>query len=480
MRIILLFPKWTFECGIASCFTKRASTWPPLSLAYLAAIAEKEGHEVKIIDGEVENIPLPEMIKQTATFSPDIIGITGATPFYHIAVDLANGLKEANNKIPIVIGGPHITVLREEAFNPCFDYGFIGEADGSFSKFLERYEAGEEISDIKGILFRHNGVVKFTGAAEPIEDLDSIPFPARHLLKMGKYKMGTQQGLKNYTSIMFSRGCPFSCIFCSTKVFGKRVRKRSVRSVIDEIISVVSNFNIRHFTFTDDNLTLDRNFILELCDLLEKEKLVVTFEGSTRADLVDEELVCKMANAGLTRLSFGLETVDPEIRKIIKKDVPLESYGIANRLVDKYGIECLNSIMIGLPGETRETINKTLSYLRHSHEIKQANCSIAMPYPGTELFEMARSGNNGMKLITEDFSKFKRYGSAVMTVGDLSPNDLVGLQNHAFISIYSAPWRWIPTLKRGGFDGIFVTSCLLIVSIIRVMFNKVKQVKGVR
>jgi len=468
---MLLFPRWIFKTGIASNIGKKVATWPPLNLAILAAIAEKEGHELRIIDGQAENIPLSGMVEQTVAFSPDIIGITGATPFYHIVIDLANGLKRTNSKVPVVIGGSHITILKEEAFSPCFDYGFIGEADKSFPMFLEHYKAGKDISDIKGILFRNNGKVKFTGTVESISDINSIPFPARHLLRMDKYKMGTLQGTKNFTSIMFSRGCPFSCIFCSAEVFGKKVRKRTVRSVVNEIASVVSNFNVRHFVISDDNLTLDRNYILEMCKLIRKERLSITFEGSTRANLVDEELLYEMAKAGLIRISFGLESVDPEMRRFIKKEVPLESYEVANRLTNKYNIECLNSIMIGLPGETHKTIKKTLSFIKHNHDIKQANSSIATPYPGTELYEMAKKGEHKLKLITEDFSKYIRYGSAVMQVGDLSPNDLILMQNKVIISIYSAYWRWKPILKRDGLINIVLTFCQVIRSIVHTLLN---------
>ena len=472
MKVMLLFPKWTTDYGIVAYFAKRASVLPPLNLASLAAVAERDGHEVRIIDGQAEDMSLAKMIEQTTAFNPDIIGVTGTTPFYHIAVDLATGLKRANSNIPIVMGGSHITILQEEAFSPCFDYGFIGEAEQSWPMFLERYENCKDVAGVKGILYRDSNKVKFTGMPDMIGNLDSIPFPARHLLRMDKYKIGTMQGVKNFTSIMFSRGCPFNCIFCSTKTFGKKVRKRSVRSVVDEIISVISQFNIRHFLFADDNLTLDRNYVLKLCDMIDKEGLSITFEGSTHANLVDEELISKMAKTGLIRLSFGLETVNPEMRRLMKKEVPLESYEIANRLVNKYGIECLNSVMLGLPGETRETIRETLSYLRHAREIKQANYSIATPYPGTELFEMAKKGEHGIKLVTEDFSNFRRYGSAVMSVGDLSPDDLIRLQNDAFVSIYSAYWRWRPMLKKWGIIGGLLTFSRLVKSTAHVLFNR--------
>lgn len=477
MKVMLLYPKWTGSYGIAAHFAKRVSTWPPLNLAYLAAIAEKKGHQVKIVDGQVENLPLHKMIEQTEAFKPDIIGLTATTPFYNIVNELARELKKARSQTPIVIGGPHITLVGKEAFAPQFDYAFIGESEQSWPMFLERYQNGEDISSVKGILFRDNGRIKFTGAAEPIDDIDSIPFPARHLLKMDKYKLGTLQGTKNFTSILFSRGCPFKCIFCSTKIFGRRVRRRSVKSVVDEIKSVVSEFNIRHFCFADDNLTLDRRYILEMCDLIDRERLTITFEGSTRANCVDEELISKMARSGLIRISFGLETVDPEMRRIMKKEVPLESHAIANRLANKYGVETLASVMLGLPGETRETIKKTLSYLRHARDVQQANYSIATPYPGTELYEMAKKGEHGLRLITKDFSEYRRYGSAVMSVGDLSPDDLIKLQNDAFVSIYLAPWRIRPMVKRMGIVGALLTYFRLIRSLWSILLYRASRLK---
>jgi radical SAM superfamily enzyme YgiQ (UPF0313 family) len=256
---------------------------------------------------------------------------------------------------------------------------------------------------------------------------------------------------------MASRGCPFECIFCSTKVFGKRLRQRPAKLVIEEIKSIIRDYGIKHFIFLDDTLTLNRDFCLQICSMIEKEKLRITFEGSTRADLVDEELIRAMAKSGLIRVSFGLETVNSGIRQIIKKGVPLEAYLRANKLTHKYGIETLNSVMLGLPGETYETVEETLSFLENAREVRQANLSIATPYPGTELYEMAKNGEYGLRLLTEDFSKYLRYGCAVMSVNGLSARELIRMQNDGFVRIYSAPWRIIPMLRKSGLLGGFLT-----------------------
>jgi len=458
MKISLLYPLWTEDYGEISHFAKKAGKWPPLNLAYLGAIAGKEGHEVNIIDGEAEGLSIEQIVNQTKDFSPDLIGITGTTPFYHICVNLAKELKKQLHEVPVAIGGPHVTVLKEDVFENCFDYAFIGEAEKSWEAFLDIYEKGQDISQVGGILYRVKKEVRFTGAAEPIGDIDDLPIPSRHLLKSENYNLGTLQGTKRFTSIMTMRGCPFKCIFCSTKVFGNDTRRRSPEKVIQEIKEFREKYRIEHFMFLDDTLTLNRQHALDICDLLIKEKLGITWEGSTRANLVDDELIKNMVKSGLVRLSFGLESVDENIRKIMKKKVQLESYIEANRLTNKYGIETLNSCMIGLPGETEETIRKTLRFLRESKEIKQANISIAVPYPGTELYEMAKKEEYSLRLITNDFSDFRRYNAAVMQVGGLSPQDLIDIQNEAFASIYIfAPWRWDPMTKKSGLQGAELT-----------------------
>jgi len=458
MKIMMLFPLWSEEYGATiSHFAKKAGHYPPLNLAYLAALAERQGCEVRIIDGEADGIPLPKLVEKTVEFSPDLVGITATTPFYHIAVELATKLKEKLPGVTVVIGGPHITVMKEKAFNECFDYAFIAEADNSWPQFLEKFKNKDDTSTIGGLLYRRNGEIMSTGPSEPLNDVNTVPIPARHLLNMDSYTLGTMKGIKNFTSIMTVRGCPFSCIFCSTKVFGKDFRKKEPKKVIEEIKECIEKYGVKHFMFLDDTLTLHRQHIIDICNLIIEEKLDITFEGSTRANLVDEELVARMAKAGLIRLSFGLESADENIRITMKKMVPLEAYITANKLTNKYGIETLNSCMIGLPGETRETVKKTLAFLRNSKEIKQANISIAVPYPGTELSEMAKTGQMALKLETEDFSNYRRYNAAVMTVGDLSPDDLIEIQNEAFASIYMAPWRWEPMINKSGMMGAAIT-----------------------
>ena len=474
MKIALLYPKWTGEYGIFGHFAKRSATWPPLNLALIAAVTENNGHEVVIVDGEVERLDQDQMVDRALALKPDLIGLTCYSPFFHINDNLAQALKAKNPDIPIAVGGPHITIMKEKALLPSFDYAFVGEAESSFPEFLGNYENGRDLSQVKGLIFRKNGDIVNTGDAEPISlesaagvegkgtrgrgyPLDKFPLPARNLLPMDKYKMGTMHGRLNFTSIQTMRGCPWKCIFCASEALNTtRVIMRSPRSVVDEIKSVVNEFGITHFYIVDDVMTLWKDHILEICDLLDEENLKITFEGSTRANLVEDKLFARLAESGLIRISFGLETVDTEMRKTMNKKVPLEAYSQANKICNKYGIEALNSVMIGLPGETRETVKATLKWLRNAREVKQANFAIAMPYPGTEFAEMAAAGTHGIELLSNDYSDYRRYGSAVTKVGDLTPEDLIELQNEGFVSIYSAWWRIIPVWKKHGILGLLL------------------------
>ncbi len=471
MKISLLFPRWTEVFGKFSKVAKDVSGFPPLNITYLAAIAERAGHQVQIIDGEIEGLSHQDFIDRLKVYSPDLIGITGTTPIFHVVMKLAEAIKEQIH-VPIMVGGPHVTLFKEETFENFFDFFFIGESELSFPCFLKCYESKGDFSKIPGLIFRLNGKDVFTGNTEKTKDLDSIPFPARNLLKYDKYKVGTLKGLLNYTSIMTTRGCPYECIYCSNSVYGTTVRRRSVENVMSEIEHVIDNFGIRHFNFVDDVLTMTKQYSLSLCDGIDKRGLKITFEGSTRANLLDDELVRRLANSGLIRLSFGLESADPKVLKLINKKVSLESYVQANKLTNKYGIETINSVMLGLPGEDRESVKQTISFLRKAKDIQHTTYSIAMPYPGTTFYEMAKKGEHGLKLHTDDFSKYQRYGGSVLSVNDMSPKDILRLQKTGLLQIYLVPWRIWPMLKRVKFSSLILPALSAILTCVTNIFIK--------
>jgi len=455
LKILFIFPNWTSsEDKQIGCFSKKAGVYPPINLAILASYAEREGHTVKIVDAESMNLSNQQILDISNEYQPDVIGMTASTPFYHITIQLGGLLRFQHPDAILLLGGPHITVTHE--LPAIFDYGFIGESDNSFPEFLQAKQNNQGIANISGLLYHIGDATFYTGDVNPAK-INNVPFPAWHLLDMNNYYIGTLKGNKNFASIMTIRGCPFNCIFCSTKVYGNNIRRRHYKKVVDEIQFLYNKYSISHFIFLDDVLTLDREHIINIAREIIKRKLDITFEGSTRANLVDDELINILHQAGLIRLSFGLESVNTGIRKTMKKNVPLDSYINANRITNSLGIETLNSCMIGLPGETVDTVRETLSFIRDNKEIKQANISIAVPYPGTELYKMALNHEKGMELVDDDISHFIRYNKAVIRTGDLNPDDLVSLQNASFASIYISPHRWRSVICKSGWMGWLMT-----------------------
>ena len=472
MKITFIWLRWTGDYGLISGYFARKSGGivMPLNLTLLASIARKAGHEVSIIDAEIDRIDEDDLVKRIVKENPDLVALTGMSPFFHLSKSFAESLKKVNPKQKILIGGQHLTIQGKKSFHECFDYGYSGECENQLVPFLNALEKNTSFKNVRGIYYRDKGKVKFTGENKYVRDLDSLPFPARDLLPMHKYRIGTLHGRLNFTPILTMRGCPWHCIFCaSDKLNTTLVSKRSPDDVIAEIKECIDKFGIRHFLFMDDVLTLYFNQHLKtICEKIIEEKLDITFEGSTRANLIKDDTVELMSRAGLIRMSFGLETVDSEMRKTMKKQVPLKHYSEAHRILNKYGVEALNSVMVGLPGETRETVQTTLDYLKDDKNVKQAQFAIAIPYPGTEFHTIATEGKHGVELLSDDFSKYRRYGSSVTNVGELSGQDLVELQNEGFVSIYSQSHRWKSVIKKNGWFG----GIMMLLRVLRLILNK--------
>ena len=230
-------------------------------------------------------------------------------------------------KLPVIIGGPHITVMPEETMKEeIFDYGVYGEGEETFLELVNSLENKKRLDDIMGIIFRKNGKIVINKPRPFNQKLDDLPIPNRKLLKIDKYLWSVpEKGIVKFTTIMGSRGCPFDCIFCSQRtMFGTKIRFRSIKNIIEEIEYITNNLGIKHFQFIDDTLTLNKERLKEMCNLILQKKLDITWEGWTRANTVDEETLRLMKRAGFVRVSFGIESGNPHILKVIKKGVELD------------------------------------------------------------------------------------------------------------------------------------------------------------
>jgi len=465
MKIVLIYPEFTDIYGRYRSAAKVGVVYPPLGLMYLASSLEQDDHDVSIIDTEVDSLSKKDILDRILDKNPEVVGITSTTPIHHKAIELFKLIKQKNNSILTIAGGPHPTALPKETLKECndIDVVVVGEAEESIREVCEE----KNFSEIKGICYRESGRIILNEKRELIKDLDSIPLPARHLVKNKKYLWSVpKKGVIPITPIMTTRGCPYKCVFCSQLViFGNCMRYRSVENVIKEIDEIVNKHKITHLVFYDDTLGLNKKLTYELVDAIKKAGLKFTFEGMTRVNIIDRELLEKLKSVGLNRLSFGVESGNQHILDASKKGITLEQIRKAYELSDELGIETRMSIVLGLPFETKKTIEKTIKFMK-SLKCYQAYVNIGTPFPGTEYYDMAAKGYGGIKLLTKDWKEFRRWGNAVIEVNDLKRKDLIKYQKKALMKFYMTPKRVIYNLKRAGVKAAFINSKSAIKSLV--------------
>ena len=468
MKIVLINPPWADTYGEFKDSAKSTVSYPPLGLCYLSSLMKACGHIVKIVDFEAEDEERNEIIDSIISCAPEVIGITAATTVFHHAKEIAEEIKKRLS-IPIVIGGPHVTLVREKAMRDggYFDYGIYGEGEETFRELITVLESSGSVDTIKGIMYRKNGEIIVNEPRPYLDDLDALPFPDFESLQLNKYCCHIpQKGVVPFLPVATSRGCPFLCIYCSApSIFGKKVRFRSVNNVLDEFEYIVKDLKIFHLAFVDETLCLNRRRLVDLCRGIIERGLELTMEGWTRPNTVDEEVLGLMKKAGFVQLSFGIESGDAEILKIIRCDVKKEDVQKAFTMAKRVGLETKGFVMIGHPYETKQTASNTLKFIRNLKDCDQIYINITTPYPGTKLHEMATKGEGGMHLLTENYSEYRKYGNAVIEVNDLSREDLIGLQKKGFIMFYLTPKRFIYNIKRAGLKSAAINSFAFLKSV---------------
>lgn len=456
MKIVLIQTPWSDASakefkGVATKY----ALYPPLGLMYLAAAVERAGHQALIIDLEVEDLSIGQIAERISQSGAQLIGITTTTPVYHVARRYAQDLKRLLG-LPVVAGGAHVTVLKEQAFAPEFDFAVVQEGEETLAELMSELEGARDFSKIAGLLWRDAGEVKINPPRPFIKDIDALPFPDRDKIDIGKYIFEVPgKGVVPVGTLELTRGCPFKCVFCSEPLnTGRGLRRRSPKNAVDEIELMRDRYGITHVNLLDSTLTVNRKLIEGFCDEILARGIKITWEGHTRANLVDEPLLAKMKQAGLLRLTFGFESVDPEVLRLMKKDVAPEAMRTALKLCKKLGIESRCGLMMGNPGETRKTVLRTAWFIRSIPEILYAPMSIAIPYPGTELAHMAANGMHGLRLLESDYSRYSRYAGGVMEVDGMMPDDLVKLQRRALFIMHSTPRKVLGLISHFGFATI--------------------------
>jgi radical SAM superfamily enzyme YgiQ (UPF0313 family) len=373
-----------------------SSTLPPLGLLYIAAVLERAGFAPRIFDiYPYDDRDFTALVE----YCPDVVGMTILTDYWARALEVSTLVKDSLPQAVYIAGGVHITALPEAslvAHNAAI--GVIGEGEITMLELCERIANGTPWQDVAGIIFRDSaGDFVRTTPRPHIENLDEIPFPSRHLLNFEQYLVppGIIRGhwTERSTTVMTSRGCPFSCIWCGSQcTFGRKVRNRSIENVVAEIEYLVSTYAIDTIWFVDDTFTLNKKRVLDFCRQMTERRIRITWGCQAHVKTADEEMFRAMKKVGLVQLDFGVESGSNRVLKSLKKDSSDDAIRRAFAITRKVGLRTTATFMFGSPGETAEDVEQTMQL---AQEIRPDFVSsfFITPYPGTELMDLAEANH---------------------------------------------------------------------------------------
>jgi len=425
---------------------------PPVGLALIAAILEREGYPVTILDANALGLQPEEVVPRVT--DADVVGLTAMTPTVGTAIGIARHLKQANPDLIIILGGAHATLLPKETLTtaPEIDIVVKGEGEETIIELLQALEDKQPLDNISGISYRTNDKIISTTTRFANVDMDSLPYLAYHLLPLRKYKPHPPHGRAlPFAAIVTSRGCPYHCAYCSKPIFGNKFRAQSPERVVEEVAYLKGKFAVKEIAFYDDVFTLNKKRAYAIADGIIKKGLRVHWTCETRVNLVDKELLRRIKQAGSYAIAYGIESASPEIINTLNKDITLEQVEKAVRASSEVGLQTIGYFMIGSPGESPETISQTIQFAKKL-KLDFAQFSVTTPFPGTELYDLylATGGDN---IPWENFV-YAGAGRQIIPIGSqLNSSDLQYWTRRAYREFYLRPaylWQRIRQLTSIG------------------------------
>ncbi len=422
---------------------KAAGRYFPLGIGYIAAYLRKYGnHDVRMYEPEAQRLNHADIARIIKTFAPDVIGLTCTTPNFARAVELARICK-INSGAKVVLGGVHASAMPEfimEKYPDLIDCVVVGEGEITMLELVNAYQASSGVETIKGTVYAKAGEVIRNENRPFIENLDSIPFPARDLIPQAFFTPNLHNArYRNCATILTSRGCPFNCSFCASRlVSGRKYRTHSVEYILKEMEMLKKNYKIRQLLITDDTFTIDRNRLEEICRGMIDRRLRLAWFCFGQVGTVNRELLKLMKKAGCYSIGFGVESSDETtLKKMGKPILPVkakETIKIANSL----GLKTQAFYIIGSPGETKEQINKTVKFSREVGSTL-AFYNMLVPFPGTRDFDYFFSET---PLEDIDWEKFVAIGEhCVVKNAGISAKEIEHIIGKANLSYYAHPKR---------------------------------------
>ena len=424
---------------------------PAMGLLYVAAALEREGHAVSIYDTQIDPRSLDQALSETR---PDVAGITCVSALLPSALAAARLVKTHSPAIRVVVGGVHPSIRPDDLLeSPDVDVAVRGEGVWTMVELVRAFAAGGPIRGIRGLVFKDGGGTVRTADRPPERDVDALPFPARHLVDTRRYRMSPDFSMRRPFDIVFtSFGCPYRCIFCASQsVLGGLFRPRSVLSVMEEIDGIVERVPIRSLLVGDDNFGVRRERALEFCERYSAKGYHrrIPWQVSIRVDCVDPEMLKAMRRAGCFIVSFGIESGVPRLLEKLRKGITPEQSEAAVRWAKEAGLRTRGTFILGIPTETREESLETIRFSRRL-PLDQVRFALATPFPGTELWEIARA--EGAPPI-EDWMSLSlmagyRSGPPPYTPAGRDPDELKRLQRKANFSFFFRPRIVVDYLRR--------------------------------
>lgn len=429
---------------------------PPTSLLVVAALMEREGVEVDLIDMEAEELSYPDTLERIRSFAPDLLGFTVTSWSLHSVLRWIKKFK-ADTAIPVLVGGEHLRLYPHETMtHTAIDFCIIGEAELPLPEFISAFREGRPFSGIKSLGFRENGNVVIDRTIRFVEDINSIPFPARHLIRNERYG-NVLSRKKNFTALISSRGCPFNCAFCTHN--HQKYRARSPENVVDEIELNLKRHDIRDFDIYDSTFTADEQRVIRICEEIRRRKLEVGFTVRSRVDIVSREMIDSLKSAGCHTMLYGIESSDLDILKMMNKRISPDLVMKTVSYTKQQGIKALGFFLFGFPGETRQTIEDTIRFSLDL-PLDYALYSILLPMPDTDIYTYYRE--HGLDDYWSRYTLDETNESLIEFIGtDVTRAETAQLALEAYRRFYFRPriiWNRLKTLGSFGefrrlFDG---------------------------
>jgi anaerobic magnesium-protoporphyrin IX monomethyl ester cyclase len=414
---------------------------PPLGIAYIAAVLEENGIDVEIIDAAALEMTWETLETEIKRISPGLVAITALTPTIDKAMQTAELAKKTCPQATVVMGGYHPTFNYQEMLERDYvDIVVMGEGEYTMLELVETLDEGGDLKNVRGIAYKD--VV--TPPRPIIEDLDELPFPARHLLPMDHYKI---LNMKLHTATMISgRGCPMQCSFCaSAALHGNKLRMRSPMNVVDEMEHLINDHDSGMIAFMDDTFTLKPSRVEEICDEIKRRDIDVYWGCTARADTLSEKLLRKLSDSGCITMFLGVESADQQQLDRVNKQLTIEKIRQAFKLSRENDIRTIASVVLGMPGDTKESIERTIKFVRELNP-SYALFSLATPYPGTRFYQEAVQDN---LIKVKDWSKYTLLSPVLETV-DCSMDELKKMQKKAFRQFYLRPFYLMKQVRMDG------------------------------